>query len=310
MPFRTISETGEQYALLSFDKDGKERDNDPDGQAGLFSARLLNETKQHLPSDIFVFSHGWKGDITAAEDQYNRWIKAMLDLPVDRAAMGEKFKPLWIGLHWPSLPFGDEELAADSFDATGGGLSPTAVVETYLERLGLGEEARPLLETIVEANRRNAAALSLPPEAATAYQELAVLAGRKAGGPFSPPDEDGAPFDPDKAFDAGNAASIGTDFGGAGGFLGGILGPLRQLSYWTMKKRARSIGESGMHLFIAQLMNAAPVAKIHLMGHSFGCIVIASILGGPGAKEPLPRPVDSVALVQGAVSLWAFADTI
>ena len=75
-----------------------------------------------------------------------------------------------------------------------------------------------------------------------------------------------------------------------------------------MKKRARSIGESGMHGFVADLMTAAPDARIHLMGHSFGCIVVSSIVGGPEARHALPRQVDSVALIQGAVSLWAFGD--
>ena len=64
-----------------------------------------------------------------------------------------------------------------------------------------------------------------------------------------------------------------------------MLGPLRQLSYWTMKKRARSIGESGMHQFVADLMTAAPQARIHLMGHSFGCIVMSSLLGGAKAAK-------------------------
>ena len=57
-------------------------------------------------------------------------------------------------------------------------------------------------------------------------------------------------------------------------------------------------------------MNAATQARVHLMGHSFGCIVMSSILGGPGAEAALPRAVDSLALVQGAVSLWAFGEDV
>jgi len=77
-----------------------------------------------------------------------------------------------------------------------------------------------------------------------------------------------------------------------------------------MKKRARAIGETGMHQFVAELMNAAPQARFHLMGHSFGCIVVSSILGGPKAANPLPRKVDSLVLLQGAVSLWAFGTEV
>jgi hypothetical protein len=46
------------------------------------------------------------------------------------------------------------------------------------------------------------------------------------------------------------------------------------------------------------------------MGHSFGTIVVSCMLGGPDARGTLPGPVESVALVQGAVSLWCYAASI
>src|SRR5205823_897552 len=51
-------------------------------------------------------------------------------------------------------------------------------------------------------------------------------------------------------------------------------------------------------------------ADVHLMGHSFGCIVVSSILGGPDCQGTLARPVQSAVLVQGALSLWPFADQL
>jgi hypothetical protein len=310
MPFRTIPGTDQQYALLSFDQDGRERSGDPDAGGGLFSKAVIARATAEPPSHVFLFVHGWKGDLDAAVDQYDRWIKAMLDREADRRAMPDGFKPLWIGLHWPSLPFGDEEFAGNDFDvAEDTALSPDQVKSVYLERLGLGADARPLIDLIVEAHRRHAAATDLPPEVAAAYRDLAQRVGYRSEGPSGPPDAEGGPFVPEEAFERGQAASAGANFAG-GGFIGGILGPLRQLSYWTMKKRARSIGEGGMHSFMEALMNAAPRARIHLMGHSFGTIVVAGILGGPDASHPLPRQVDSVALIQGAVSLWAFGDSV
>ena len=98
-------------------------------------------------------------------------------------------------------------------------------------------------------------------------------------------------------------------FGIGSSIKNGILAGLRQASFWTMKHRARTVGEQGMHAFLSQLQqNCDP--RIHLMGHSFGCIVVSSILGGPDGTTPLPRPVESAALVQGAFSLWSYADTI
>jgi hypothetical protein len=46
------------------------------------------------------------------------------------------------------------------------------------------------------------------------------------------------------------------------------------------------------------------------MGHSFGTIVVSGMVAGPDAKGTLPRPVDSMVLVQGAVSLWSYASPI
>lgn len=65
-----------------------------------------------------------------------------------------------------------------------------------------------------------------------------------------------------------------------------------------------------MHAFCTKLQQECPGTRVHLIGHSFGCIVVSSILGGPGGTTRLPRAVESLFLIQGAVSLWAFADYI
>jgi hypothetical protein len=76
-----------------------------------------------------------------------------------------------------------------------------------------------------------------------------------------------------------------------------------------MKKRARTIGEGGLHTFLKNLQEAN-AARVHLMGHSFGCIVVSGMVGGPDGHGPLLRPVSSLALVQGAVSLWSYSPQI
>ena len=222
MPFKTIPDTTTEYALLSFDADGKERTDDPQGVGGRLSAAILERVRAAAPSHIFLFSHGWKGDVASATDQYNRWIKAMLDRPADLGAMPRPFAPMWIGLHWPSLPFGDEELEAASF-AVGGGQSPDEIVATFRERLGLGADAEPLLRTIVDAHQRDAAATELPPDVAAAYVELATRLGYAADGPGAAPDAEGARFDPALVFDQGNAIDA-APASAAAAFIGGLLG--------------------------------------------------------------------------------------
>ena len=309
MPFRQTSDTHTPYGLIAFDKNGAERRDDPDGVNGLMSERLLETAGSLRPSNIFLFSHGWKGDIASAIDQYNRWIDAMARLNTDISRMGPGFRPLWIGLHWPSQPWGEEDLgAAGSFDVSATQAAAPTQLDAYLDRLNLNDSlrARELLGVIFRENRVNAGAAALPENVVEAYDELSAMIGYQSQGAGADPAADNAPFDAQAAFQSMNSA--GVSFGG--GFLGGLLGPLRQLSFWTMKKRARTVGEVGMHDFVGKLQGVAPQARVHLMGHSFGCIVVSSICGGPKGTTALPRPIDSLALVQGAVSLWSYADNI
>ena len=303
MSFETIAGADAEYDLLIFDADGNER---PEG-GGIFSRALIGKAKS--ASDVFFFCHGWMGDLPGAKEQYVRWIKAFVTAEDRNRAAGQYagFRPMFIGLHWPSLPFGDEELKGGSF-AGGEALAVQSLLENYLARLGDRQEIRAPLELIIEETRRNAAPNVLPPNVRQAYFALNAALGLGSEGVGAPPDADRAGFDPDVAYDADNAE--GASFGRFD--LGGMLGPLRQLSYWTMKKRARTIGEGGMHSFLEDLQKATAEngVRIHLMGHSFGTIVVSGMLGGPNAQGVLPRPVESVALVQGAVSLWCYASKI
>ena len=85
------------------------------------------------------------------------------------------------------------------------------------------------------------------------------------------------------------------------------MSPLRQASFWKMKDRARVFGETGGHELVRRLQQTAPAAHFHLMGHSFGCIVMSATVAGAPGSAPLRRAVDSLFLVQGALSLWAYA---
>lgn len=309
MPWRTIPSTQTRYALVCFDEAGAERSDDHDAPGGRFSGTVLDEVRAHPPTDVFLFSHGWKGDVEAAVDQYDRWIGALVSRQADRAFMQTRrpgFTPMYIGLHWPSLPFGDEEIGAGANFAAQAA-SSAALVNLYAKRLGDAPEVRAALEVIFEEARTNAAADALTSKARDAYLRLDKALGLGHGDLGGSPDADREAFDPDAAVDA--SADLGADFGGVD--LGGaILSPLRQLSFWTMKKRARTVGEAGMHSFVKALQSAAPNSRVHLMGHSFGCIVMSSVLGGPGGTTPLARPVDSCVLVQGAMSLWSYAKDI
>jgi hypothetical protein len=303
MGFERIPQTDIEYGLISFDADGKER---PEGKS-LMSQQLIEKAKRDAVTNVFFFCHGWKGDLPAARDQYNRWIGAFARAPErqNASAVFPNFNPLFIGLHWPSQPWGDEELGSGAFGAPVVAVSGDALLRSYLDRLGDRPEIRRPLEIIIDEARTNVAPDELSPKVRQAYLDLNQALGLGSEGVAGPPDADRDTFDPEAAFEAANEA--GAAFGGIN--LGSLLEPLRGLSYWTMKKRGRSVGEGGMHSFLKDLQNATS-ARVHLMGHSFGTIVISGMLGGPNARGRLVRPVDSVALVQGAVSLWCYANTI
>ena len=101
-------------------------------------------------------------------------------LSSDISRMGSSFKPMWVGLHWPSKPWGEEELAAGAFSTRTRRclrLPPQNLLETYLQRLDLTQSlrARELMGVIFRENRVNAGAPMLPQNVTDAYTALASL---------------------------------------------------------------------------------------------------------------------------------------
>ncbi len=297
-----------QYYLVAFDKDGNEQ------EGGEMSQKLVDVLANESITDVFIFSHGWMGDVPAARHQYKKWLTAIAAQQTDLARMIEVrpgFKPLFIGLHWPSLPWGDENLEQEvSFDATSE--TPMESLIDQYERIADTEAAKPPLQTILSAAMEDMEPPELPPEVREAYQQLNQLAGLGSDGEGAAPGDDREPFDPEQMYQACEEefADEPLDFG-SGLSLGGLLWPLRTLSFWKMKERARQFGESGGSQLLKQLQEAAPeTVRFHLKGHSFGCIVVSAMLAGKGGKGQLVRPVNSLALLQGALSFWSYCSKI
>ncbi len=91
-----------------------------------------------------------------------------------------------------------------------------------------------------------------------------------------------------------------------------LLAPLRVLSFWKMKARACLVGENSVHPMLVdwQRATADRGVRFHLVGHSFGCIVATAAVTGPAGSPGLPRPVDSLSLLQAALSLWSYCGDI
>ena len=311
MPFQKIPELGIEYALIHFDDQGRERTDDPEG--GVFSRTLL-EKGATATNRRTSFSSATDGRATCRRRSTSTTAgsaRCGSSRPTD-AAMGPQFRPLFIGLHWPSRPWGEESFGAAprrSGPPARGDRRPLLDAGESSTLAAATRSAAPL-EVIFRAFEREPAA----PCSRTKWSRPTASSPRRSA---SPPGKaamrragrEGAPLDPQAAIRAERMASAGESFGIAGTIKNGVLAGLRQVSFWLMKHRARTVGEQGMHTFVSDLQRACD-ANVHLMGHSFGCIVISSILGGPGGNGTLTRPVNSVVLVQGAMSLWSYAEDI
>jgi hypothetical protein len=318
MPIEKVDNTDLSYYLVCYDKNGNEQDE----SGGLLSARVCGAIQNDAVTDVFIMSHGWKGDIPAAKEQYNAWIQAMAQCEADRKEIRQlrkDFKPLLVGFHWPSQPWGDEEIgvgSGQSFAAPGAGLGSLDAaiahyVELYADRIADTPVARAALTTIFKAAAQGTPPGSkLPPDVAEAYRALDGESGLGTAGPGAAPGDDREPFDPNAAY--ANAKPVPgqtPSFGGGG--LSTLLSPLRQLSFWKMKDRARTLGESAGFSLLAGAQKAVPAGRdvrFHLMGHSFGCIVMSGFLNGRDGTGELRAPVHSLTLVQGATSLWGYCN--
>ncbi len=295
MPIEEVSGTGLSCHLVTFDAGGRERV-EPDGE--LASHRALTVLAGEPVTDVFLFSHGWQGDVPAARMQYDAWIRAMADCKADVERMDEArggaFRPLLIGLHWPSLPFGDEELSgggAASFAAPAGAaaVEVEAMVDAYAARIADTPAAREALRVIIERAIDDVAPDELPREVADACTLLDRESGMGSAGEGAQPGADREPFDPERVYRAVQEEEA-VSFGSIG--LGGLLALPRTLSFWKMKDRARRFGEGEGHTLLNDLQRAAqPSLRFHVMGHSFGCIVASAMLAGPGGRGSL-RPPD------------------
>jgi|GEM_PF-459405 len=320
------------YHLILFDENGAER-KEPDGN--LASETIVSLLKDHTRpvTDLLIASHGWKGDVPSAIEQYDHWITATAAASDDLERIRRDtpdFTPLIIGLHWPSLPWGVEQFPDNADDTPASTLSARGraapqSVEAICASIANTKAAREAVQTLLkEADKASSAQLSK--KMYSAYMTLFSEAGLRADGVNGRPGFDQARFDPQAivtaARDDGRAGTSTGEgasseegdrprvLGRTSGLKDALLSPLRQLSFWTMKDRARRFGETAAHGLLGTIQHASPGARVHLMGHSFGCIVMSAMVAGPQDGEPLARPVDSLMLVQGALSLWSYGNRI
>jgi hypothetical protein len=295
------------FYVLPFDKRGI-------CEAPATRSRLLEDAATGRYTDIFVFSHGWNNDWPGAVKSYRRFIDGFMTMVQERQlALPARFRPLLVGIHWPSaaLTFGDEKapsMAAETDEA----LDLAVSAET--------DRVRDLAEALpADAAARFYALLQQPRLSMAEVQELAQLAAPLYAATDDELADDAALTSESVAAAwsalADPAARPFGEFGVAGG---GIVGPgaaadigqyldprliVRGLTVYQMKDRAGAVGAHGVGPLLRDLL-AASNARVHGAGHSYGCrVLLSAICFG----EKWPRALHSLLLMQGALSHLAFA---
>jgi pimeloyl-ACP methyl ester carboxylesterase len=295
---------------------------------------LLEAVKQGDFTDIYIFSHGWNNDWSDAVGDnpsggpsgggYRGMIESYVNLRrTHKLAYNRPYRPLLIGIFWPSawliLPW-------ESAPRIAAADPQIAAAAQAQERHALDDVAQLLDEGDVEAfyayaqqdklsadDARKLAHILLPvynlgvdsgpsdvprPAGQVTADQLVEL-WRKIGGRAKPRDTG------TRGARLGRVSATPEVAGQLESFDPRSL--LRGASVWMMKDRAGTVGAHGVADLLTGLLGASATARVHAIGHSFGCRVLLSAICFPPS---LPRKVDSLLLLQPAVSHLCFASEI
>lgn len=291
------------FYVVPFDKDGF-------CSGPLTADHLVDDVAGATITDIFLFSHGWNNDWAAAVRRYDDFIEGFSALRA-RYPVGREFRPALAGIFWPSTALvapwergpefaGGAESAHDTGAAERAELDEVAAVvpEGQRERFyalaqrtgDLGEnEAAEFAALVVAAfsgSDELRTAQSVPPaEVLSVWRAIPPVAPRPVGDDFGFAADDSAGPQAAGAVRALDPRSL-----------------IRLATVLRMKDRAGRVGARGVADLLSSVL-AATDARVHLVGHSYGAKVVLSAL----VATPLARTVDSVLLLQPAMSYLCFA---
>lgn len=301
------------FYALRFDADGR-------SMSPRTQQHLIEALRGGTFTDAYVFSHGWNNSWNEAIGKYREFVASFQSLVRDRhLELGREYRPALVGVFWPSaameLPWekGPDIAAADD----GIGEQDITLESEFAAFVDPGDRAEfyRLAEpaTLDEAAGRRLVELlggvyssgdsDLPGDAGRdvddalfAWAAVETLVADRPDLPASP-DDFGAP--------------VGVPPGSpdAAGFLD-KLNPrnlFRMLTVYQMKDRAGIIGTAGVGPLLRDMLGATGAAtRFHLVGHSYGARVLLNAVSRP-VGAALPRPVDSMLLLQPAVNHLCFS---
>jgi hypothetical protein len=328
------------FWVLTFDKDGQPTD------AGSIS-RSITEVKQDGITDLFIFSHGWNNDRTAAMNLYRDFFGEMTKILGDQGFPRKNAAARigFAGVIWPSILWPDDIASASAGTSVGGAAGGAAGLAGEAGDVAAQASPQEINQELKKAysdvrqqsvvDRLTALLETEAPDEAALEEfqtKLAELLGSEAtdtpADPKQPDYAEGAiaGLTPanwrellevlgDEAmglggFEGGGAAGLGNPFKK---LWAGAKAALRVATYYQMKQRAGIVGRKGLGgMVLTQLTtDGLPALRVHLLGHSFGARLVSFSLSGlPASAAREKSPVKSVFLLQGAFSHYAFADRL
>jgi hypothetical protein len=253
---------------------------------GFLDAGAVDAAITALPTatDVFIFAHGWNNDFATASGNYRQTLEQMNTAAAKGRFPTVRFEPLSFGVIWPSKAWDDSPLESVVDDRS----ALAAIVPDVLSPLRTS--ARQYREDVARLQR----ILTLTAPTTVDKQQFVEILRSYSDPPISElPDSE----------DIGAFQTSG--FEGIGDWLGDAF---RAFTFWQMKKRSGIVGRDGLYWLVRAVLGRLPNARIHLIGHSFGAKVVLSAVAS--VDRPLPRPVDTLVLLQGAVSHEAMAYTV
>jgi hypothetical protein len=312
-PYRTIPiDDGQQapFYIIPFDEQGL-------CQGPLTQAQMLSTVQVDTYTDIFIFSHGWNNDWSAATGLYNNFLGGYMKFRHDRGLnYGRPFRPLMIGIFWPSIALVSPSENAPAIAGTDPQLTDMQIASNLREVQSIAAAiAKNDVERFYALAQRGT---DLKPDEAL---ELArIMAPIYNVSSDELPDKGPAPSPEEtvKMWQTIARMSPSADTSGAFGFanepasspeaagLLDFLDPreiIRAATVLQMKDRAGVVGAHGVCSLLHDLLAHSGSARLHLIGHSYGCKVLLSAL----CYKDIPRPVHSILLFEAAISYLCFA---
>jgi hypothetical protein len=293
---------------------------------------LQNAVEIQLPagvSDLLVVSHGWNNTANDARDLYQKLFANFVAVARPGDLPGRTFAIL--GVIWPSKKFDD--LVAASSSTAGGAAGVNSGESASIAQLE--EKLDQLKELFTEPAQQQSLEeiKALIPELedkGSARREL-VNKIRSLLDPTAADPEDASPaffhedgnelmvrlkvdLEDEDGDGSGEASPILTrdgvsNLGGAAGIKGFLSGfkaaafnILNYSTYFEMKTRAGTVGTHGVAKLVDQL--SPSVARIHLIGHSFGGRVVTAAVANSSSTR-----IRSLSLLQTAFSHNGFSKT-